>query len=79
MSTFHLELAPDAGLLCRVIGLIAQRDLEIERIAAQPDRAGMLRLSLEVRDLDASSESIVAAKMARLVGVTALRMEAAAA
>lgn len=79
MSAFHLELSPDAGLLCRVLGLIAQRDLEIVSITARPDGAGMLRLSLEVRDLDALSESIVAAKMARLVGVTALRMSAAAA
>lgn len=78
MIAFQLELADSADLLCRVIGLLAQRDLEIAALASGRATGKGLSLRIAVRELDDVSARIVAAKMARCIGVDRVRIEGCA-
>ena len=75
MIAFHLDMANTADLLCRVIGLVAQRDLDIAAIDSRPGAGNGLCVRIGVHALDDASARIVAAKMARCIGVDRVQIE----
>ena len=57
-----------ADLLCRLVGLFAQRDLAAPAMTV--DIAGkQMTVTIDLADLDAHTASLLAEKMARCIGV----------
>ncbi|WP_442678683.1 hypothetical protein ACSBM8_14360 [Sphingomonas sp. ASY06-1R] len=75
MTAFHLDMDAAADLLCRIVGLLAQRDLQIASIGSTETVNHGLRLRIDVDGLDAGSARIIAAKMLRCVGVDRVWLE----
>ena len=75
MIAFHLEMASAAELLCRVVGLLAQRDLDIAAIGFGQASGSGSRLRIDVDGLDHGSARIIAAKMRRCIGVDRVWLE----
>lgn len=75
MTAFHLEMANAAELLCRVVGLLAQRDLDIAAIGSGETPGGGRQWRIDVDGLDHGSARIIAAKMRRCIGVDRVWLE----
>ncbi|MBW4332147.1 hypothetical protein KY084_14870 [Stakelama sp. CBK3Z-3] len=78
-AAFLVEAESGAALLCRLVGLLAQRDLQIHELEARPRRAGTSEIRIVLTGLAAHEAQIVAAKMERMIGVSAVRLDPAAA
>ena len=74
--TVHFEVSGEAssGLLCRVLGLFAQLDLPAPELTVRLD-GGRMALDARTAHFGDPLVSTVACKMARLVGVAAVRLE----
>ena len=63
-----------ANLLCRLIGLFAQRDLAAPGMTV--DITGrQMTVTVELADLDDRTASLLAEKMARCIGVEAITID----
>jgi hypothetical protein len=69
-----IAAASSADLLCRLIGLFAQRDLAAPGMTV--DIAGKkMTVTVDLAGLDARSASLLAEKMARCIGVEAVTID----
>jgi len=69
-----IEALADADLLCRLLGLFAQRDLAAPEMAVAV--AGpQMTVTLHLAGLDPHDTSLVAEKMARCIGVAAVTID----
>jgi hypothetical protein len=68
-----IAAASSADLLCRLIGLFAQRDLAAPGMTV--DIAGKkMTVTVDLADLDDRTASLLAEKMARCIGVQAVTL-----
>lgn len=63
-----------ADLLCRLIGLFAQRDLAAPGMTVDITGREMI-VTIDLTDLDGRTVSLLAAKMARCIGVEAVTID----
>lgn len=72
--TVTVEADSSADLLCRMIGLFAQRDLAVPGMAVAI--AGrQMTVTLELTSVDARATAHLAEKMARCIGVAAVTID----
>ena len=69
-----IEADSSADLLCRMIGLFAQRDLAAPGMAVAITGRQMI-VTLELASIDARAAAHLAAKMARCIGVAAVTID----
>jgi hypothetical protein len=75
MSGMHMTIAgsSSADLLCRLIGLFAQRDLAAPGMTVDITGKQMM-VTVDIVDLDDRTASLLAEKMARCIGVEAVTL-----
>ncbi|QIG79382.1 hypothetical protein [Stakelama tenebrarum] len=73
--TLRVEAEGSAGLLCRLIGLLAQRDLDIPALEVRSWREGVSEITIMIEGADADAIDIIAARMQRFIGVLTVRKE----
>jgi hypothetical protein len=69
-----IEADSSADLLCRLLGLFAQRDLAAPGMAVAIDGRQMT-VTLDLAGLDPHAASLLAEKMARCIGVAAVTVD----
>ena len=73
---FDITAEPSAALLCRLLGLLAQQDLAAPDMAVRV-ASGTMQLCLDMTDPGGQAARILAEKMARCIGVEAVRLDGA--
>lgn len=71
---FDIVGEPSAALVCRLVGLVAQHDLEAPDLEIRTV-AGCMEMRLEIEEMGGAVGAILAQKMARCIGVEAVALD----
>ncbi|GGO91412.1 ACT domain-containing protein [Stakelama pacifica] len=74
----RVEAESDAGLLARLVGLIAQRDMEILALDLRRWRQDVSEIRLTLMSPDAHMVDILVAKVEQMIGIYAAGVERSA-
>ena len=73
-SRFNIVAAPEAKLLCKLIGLLAQLDLPAPDLTVSV-AAGQMVVDVRLAGFGGAQARIIASKMAQMVGVETVTLD----